>query len=120
MHIKINGTEIAAYPSSFTATVLDLDDADASVRTADGTLNRDRVAVKRQLEMGWGPLTWPQISALLKQMDGVFFDVTYPDPMAGTHVTKRMYVGNRPAPFTVAGRDGQILWSGLKLTLTER
>lgn len=119
MDIKINGQAIATIPSSFQVTVLDLDDASSSVRTADGTLNRDRIAVKRQIEMTWGPITWAEMSALLRSMDNVFFDVYYPDPMAGTFLTKKMYVGNRPAPFSVMS-GGVMYWNGLKLTLTER
>lgn len=119
MQIKINSQEIAVYPSQFQVSTMDLDDGESTVRTADGTLNRDRIAVKRQIEMSWGPLQWAQISAILKAMDGVFFDFTYPDPMLGTYTTRKMYVGNRSAPFAVA-KGSEIMWNGLKLTLTER
>lgn len=119
MQIKINGAEIVAYPSTYQVTILDLDDAESSVRTSDGTLNRDRIAVKRQIEMGWGMLTWEQMSSLLKSMEDMFFDCTYPDPMEGRELTKRFYVGNRPAPFSVMS-GGILYWSGLKVTLTER
>ncbi|BFH60752.1 DUF6711 family protein [Paenibacillus azoreducens] len=119
MQLKINGQDIAVIPSQFQVTTMDLDDGESSVRTVDGTLNRDRIAVKRQVEMTWGPLRWSQISNILKAMDGVFFDFTYPDPMAGSYITKKMYVGNRPAPFAVA-KGNEILWNGLKVTLTER
>lgn len=119
MQIKINGLEIAAYPSQFTVTTLDLDDGESSVRTADGTLNRDRIAVKRQIEMNWGPLPWATISALLRSMENVFFPVTYPDPMTGQYETKTFYVGNRPTPFAVA-KGSEIMWNGLKVTLTEK
>lgn len=116
--LKINNVEIAVYPSEFTVTTMDLDNADSSVRTADGTLNRDRVAVKRQIDMTFGVLSWAQISALLQSMSAVHFSVYYPDPMDGVFATRDFYVGNRPAPFTVfEGTD--IKWSGLKLTLTE-
>ncbi|MEK4276473.1 DUF6711 family protein [Paenibacillus sp. FSL R7-0026] len=119
MEIKINGQEIAAYPSTYQVTVLDLDDANSSVRTANGTLNRDRIAVKRQIDMAWGMLTWAEMSSILQSMSNVFFDFTYPDPQTGKHETKRMYVGNRPAPFCVTS-GGVMYWNGLKLTLTER
>ncbi|MGM1047598.1 MAG: DUF6711 family protein [Bacillota bacterium] len=119
MQLSINGQEIAVYPSQFTVTTMDLDDGESTVRTADGTLNRDRIAVKRQIEMSWGPLPWSKISSILKAMDGVFFDFTYPDPMTGSYVTKKMYVGNRPAPFAIA-KGNEIMWNGLKVTLTER
>ncbi|MNP69271.1 hypothetical protein D3C76_1653440 [compost metagenome] len=52
-------------------------------------------------------------------MGDVFFDFTYPDPMAGGHITKTFYVGNRPAPFAVA-QGSEVLWNGLKVTLTEK
>ena len=119
MLIKINGTEIAAYPTELSVTPLDLDNADSTTRTADGTLNRDRVAVKRQVEMTFGVLSWAKMSALLTSMNGVFFDLYYPDPMDGDYSTRTFYVGNRPASFAF-NKNGTILWSGLKVTLTEK
>lgn len=119
--LLINGQEIAAYPApgGFKVTILDLDDADVTTRTADGTLARARVSVKRQIEMSFPPLTMDKISGVLRQMEDAFFDFTYPDPMIGAIVTKTFYVGNRPAavPFV---RDGIMYWDGLEITLTER
>ena len=119
MKLLIDGVEISAYPSKFQVTTLDLDDGEATVRTADGTLNRDRITVKRQIDMEWGVLPWASISAILSAMGGVFFDLNYPDPMTGAYETKTFYVGNRPAPAAVS-KGNEILWSGLKVTLTER
>ena len=119
MLIKLNGAVIAAYPTEFSVTPLDLDNADSTTRAADGTLNRDRVAVKRQIEMTWGVLDWATISTLLKSMSGVFFDLYYPDPMDGAYATRTFYVGNRPTPFAF-NKNGTIMWSGLKATLTEK
>lgn len=119
MELQINYREIAEYPATFQVTILDLDDGDSSVRTSDGTLNRERITVKRQIDMTWNALPMDKISALLQSMDGVFFDFTYPDPMIGSYTTKKMYVGNRPStiPFE---KDGELWWNGLKITLTER
>jgi hypothetical protein len=121
MQLFINGQEIAAYPApgGFQVTILDLDDADSTTRTADGTLNRERVAVKRQIEMEFPPLTMEQISGVLKAMEDTYFEFTFPDPMEGDYITRTMYVGNRPAaiPFE---KNGVIYWSGLRITLTER
>lgn len=119
MLIKINGTEIPVYPSEFTVTILDLDDGESTVRTADGSLNRDRIAVKRQIEMSWSALRWSQISALLQIMSGVFFEVYYPDPMTGQYETKTFYVGNRPAPVALS-KGTEVYWAGLKVVLTEK
>lgn len=118
MQIKINNIEIAT-PSEFSVTVSDLDNGESSVRTADGTLNRDRIAVKRQLDITWPPLKWSDTSTLLQAMSGVFFEVYYPDPMTGQYVTKTFYAGNRPAPVAIV-KDSEIYWGGLKVTLIER
>jgi hypothetical protein len=117
--IKIKNKPIAKYPSTYQVTIMDLDNGESSVRTADGTLNRDRIAVKRQIEMSWGVLTWSEMSELLQSMADVFFTVTYPDPMTGKYETKTFYVGNRPAPFSVMS-NGVMYWNGLKITLTEK
>ncbi|MDF9845170.1 MULTISPECIES: DUF6711 family protein [unclassified Paenibacillus] len=119
MLLKINGTEIAAYPATFQPTVMDLDDGDATVRTANGTLNRSRIRVLRQIDMTWGILTAAQISALLQSMSGVFFDFYYLDIMSGKYETRRMYVGNRTAPIALS-KGNETLYNALKLTLTER
>ncbi|GJM84264.1 hypothetical protein HMSSN139_67600 [Paenibacillus sp. HMSSN-139] len=119
MQIKVNGVPLVASPSEFRVTILDLDDADSSVRTADGTLNRDRITVKRQVEIGWNALTLIQISQILKAMKDVFFDFTFPDPMEGAYITRRMYIGDRPTPMAFE-RNGVIWYKDLKYTLTER
>lgn len=119
MQLLVDGAAIAAYPVEFTVTILDLDDANSTERTADGTLNRDRVAVKRQIEMTFNALPWADIAALLTSMSGEFFDFTYPDPMTGVNETKTVYVGNRPAPVAIE-IDGVLWWKGLKITLTEQ
>lgn len=119
MDIRINGASIAAKPSEFQVEVLDLDDADTTTRTANGVLNRDRVAVKRQIQVSWPPLPMNKMSALLKQMSGVYFEFYYPDPMEGKYVTKTVYVGNRPAPMAIE-KNGVVWWDSLKVTLTEK
>ena len=119
MQIKINGTELPVYPSEFVVTTLDLDNGESTVRTADGTLNRDRIAVKKQIEMTWAALTWSEVSSLLQAMSEIFFEVYYPDPATGQYETKTFYAGNRPAPVAIPKGD-DIIWTGIKVTLTER
>ena len=119
MIIKINGTEIAAYPSSFLVTTLDIDDGETTVRTADGTLNRDRITVKRKIEMNFGPLEWNKVSSILQAVKDEFFEVYYPDPMAGEYQTRTFYVGDRPVAIAII-KGEKIYWEGLKLSLIER
>ena len=118
MQIKINNIEIAT-PSEFSVTVSDLDNGESTVRTADGTLNRDRVAVKRQIDLTWPALTWSQTSTLLQAMSNVFFEVYYPDPMTGAYTTKTFYAGNRPVPVAIP-KGNDIVWGNVKVTLIER
>lgn len=119
MILKINGVELAEYPSSFSVKTIDIDDGESTVRTADGTLNRDRIAVKRQIDISWGLVEWSKVSAILTAMKPIFFDFYYPDPETGQYETKTFYVGDRPVPAAVS-KDGKIYWNGLKATLTER
>jgi len=119
MVLKINNTVIAAYPDKFSVTPLDIDDGETSLRSASGELTRDRVAVKRQIEMSFGILTWAEMSSILQAMSEVFFDFYYPDPMDGVYTTRKFYVGNRPAGVAVS-KGSEILWSGLKITLTQQ
>ena len=119
MILKVNNVVMAAYPTKFQVTPLDIDDADSSVRSASGYLTRDRVATKRQIEMEFGLLKWADMSSVLQSMADVFFDFYYPDPMSGVYETRTVYVGNRPSGVAVS-KDGDIRWSGLKITLTEQ
>lgn len=117
--IKINGQDIAASPATYQVMPFDLDAQEGTGRSANGLGYRSRVAVKRQIEMSWGPVSWSTMSTLLKQMRNSYFEVTYPDPMTGQMETKTFSVGNRPAPFATS-KGNEIIWSGLKVTLTEQ
>jgi len=119
VYLAINGNEIPVYPNKFQVSVMDLDDAESTMRTADGTLSRDRIAVKRQIEMSWPAIRWEQLSALLSMMADEFFQFTYPDPMSGQQETRTMYVGNRQAPLAIQ-KNGVYWWQDLQLTLTEQ
>ncbi|CUN79549.1 MULTISPECIES: DUF6711 family protein [Clostridium] len=113
--IKINGVAIAT-PKIYEATVSDLDGE--SNRNAAGQLIRDRIAVKRKLNLEWGPLSQSEIAPILNAVSGVFFTVTFPDPQLGI-ITKTMYVGDRTAP-AYQYIDEEVKWSGLKLNLIEK
>lgn len=113
--IRINGVVIAT-PKVYEPTISDLDGE--SNRNANGELIRDRIAVKRKLNLEWGPLSQSEISTLLNAVSGVFFTVTFPDPQLGT-VTKTMYVGDRTAP-AYSYINGEVKWQGLKMNFIEK
>lgn len=113
--ISINGVQIAT-PKGYEATVSDLDGE--TNRNANGELIRDRIAVKRKLNLEWGPLSQSEIQTLLNAVSSVFFTVTFPDPMSGV-ITKTMYVGDRTAP-AYQYINGEVKWQGLKMNFIEK
>lgn len=113
--ISINGVKIAA-PKTYEVTVQDLDGE--TNRNANGDMIRDRIAVKRKLNLEWQPLSQSEISTLLTAVSGVFFTVTFPDPQLGM-VTKTMYVGDRTSP-AYQFKNGEVKWSGLKMNFIEK
>lgn len=114
----LNSIEVKV-PDSLTVTVNDIDDGAVSVRSSDGTLNRARVATKRQVQVEWGVLTMAEMSEILLAVADLFVPVYYPDPVTGTFLTKTMYVGNRPATAMII-IGPEVFWEGLKITLIER
>ena len=113
--ISINGVKIAT-PKTYEATVSDLDGE--SNRNANGDLIRDRIAVKRKLNLEWGLLTQSEMSQILNAVSRVFFTVTFPDPQLGM-ITKTMYVGDRTAP-AYQYINGEVKWQGLKMNFIEK
>lgn len=110
--LQVNGVSIAS-PKTLQVDVMDLDGT--TNRNARGELVRDRIAVKRKLSMEWPPLSDSEISVVLKSVQDVFFQCTFPDPMEGARLTKTFYVGDRSAPMY---KDG--LWESLKMDFVEK
>lgn len=113
--LVINGVNVVA-PKSMSVSISDID-GDTG-RNANGTIVRDRVAIKRKIELEWGMLTQAEISQLLNAVSSVFFNVTFIDPQQG-QVTKTMYVGDRSAP-VFSFNEKFKPWSGLKMNLIEQ
>ena len=115
--ISINGVKIAT-PKTYEPTISDLDGE--SNRNANGELIRDRIAVKRKLNLEWGPLKQSEIAPILNAESGVFFTVTFPDPELGM-ITKTMYVGDRTAPAYMYDEEAkEVKWQGLKMNFIEK
>ena len=113
--ISINGVKVAT-PKTYEPTISDLDGE--SNRNANGDLIRDRIAVKRKLNLEWGLLTQSEMSQILNAVSRVFFTVTFPDPQLGM-ITKTMYVGDRTAP-AYQYINGEVKWQGLKMNFIEK
>lgn len=115
--ISINGTQIAA-PDTYKVTIADLD-ASAN-RSGNGTLFRDRVAVKRTIEMSWLFLDPQELSVLLNSVAEVFFSVTYLDPQANGYKIGTFYVSDRNAGIAVKNEDGSYTWRDVAFSIVER
>ena len=111
----LNGVVVPT-PKSMSISINDID-AETG-RNANGTIVRDRVAVKRKIECEWGMLTQEEMQTLLNAVTPVFFSVKYIDPQSGT-TTKTMYVGDRTAPVYNFNSKFK-LWSSLKMNFIEK
>ena len=98
---------------------MDLDDAETTMRTADGQLSRDRIAVKRAHDIAWPPMRGDDLSIIMKMLKPEFIKITYADPEEGTYVSKMFYAGNRKTE-VLFERNGVLWWGPLSVTLTEQ
>lgn len=114
--LSINGVAVAT-PKVFEVQISDLDGE--TNRNAKGELLRDRIAIKRKINLEWGPLNDNEISTILKAVKDVFFEVEFPDPEEGKILEKTMYVGDRTAPM-YNYNNGDPKWTGLKMNFIEK
>lgn len=115
--LTINGVKVVA-PDTYTVTIADLD-ASAN-RSGNGTLFRDRVAVKRTIEVSWTQIKASDLSVLLTNLSSVFFPVTYLDPQSNSLETRTFYVSDRNQGVAVKNKDGSYTWKGVSFSLIER
>jgi hypothetical protein len=116
--IVINGVNVKT-PKSLSVQLSDLDGS--TTRNANGVMIRDRIAVKRKLEVEWGPLSDSEISTILTAISDVFFAVEFPDPQTGGQITKQMYAGDRTSPvYSFHAQFQSMKWSGLKVNFIEQ
>ncbi len=64
-------------------------------RAADGTMQRNRVARKRKVNVTWPPMSKANVSKVLSSMTAESFTVTAWDFEANGYVTMNAYVGDR-------------------------
>lgn len=114
--LSVNGVSLKT-PKTFSVGIQAVDGD--SGRNAKGDMVRDYITTKRKLDIEWGPLTDSEISTILKAVSGVFFSVTYPDPMEGKMLTKTFYVGDRTSP-TYSWNDKLPKWEKLSMSFIEQ
>lgn len=117
MLISINGVQIQS-PDTYEVTISDLDSS--ANRSGNGTLFRDRIAVKRSINLGWTILTSAELSQVLTAVSPVFFSVTYLDPEINAMKVGTFYVSDRTSAVAVKQSDGSYKWRGLSFSIVER
>ena len=116
--IMINDIELPN-PSEMAVTISDYDASSDTVgRNSQGELFRDRVCVKRKIDLVWKVLTAEEMSLILNAVEDVFFQVSYYDPKDGQK-TITGYVGDRtPSLYTFSSLG--ILYKDFAMSITER
>jgi hypothetical protein len=115
--LTINSTVVKT-PKKFQVDINDIDGE--STRNASGNLIRDRIGTKRKLNCEFPPMTQSEMSTLLGAVAGVFFSVTYQDPILGS-TTKTFYVGDRSSPMYRYGNGTtDLMWESLKMNFVEQ
>lgn len=101
----------------FSVSIQDVDSASTG-RGADGNMIRDRVAIKRKINLKFPPLTTADLNKLLTAVSDVSFSVTCVDPQAGSY-SGTFYVGDRTAPIYKTNSTGVDLWESVSFNLIE-
>ena len=118
MVFKINGLEITPY-IAFGGLAWQRSDVDGpnAGREQDGTLVRDRIAIKYRWDVTCRPLTGAELSAILKAIEPEWVTLEYEDPVTATVKTAQFYSNNIPATFAIKRRNGTVVWSGVTFPL---
>lgn len=116
--LKVNGADMPA-PLTIQPSILDLDSEEGTGRNQAGDAFRDRIAVKRTLEVSWGPLTKTEMSLLLKAISPQTFELTYPDPQEGDFKTITAKSGDRTVPLLVDLGNDDWMWGSFSVKFTE-
>jgi len=116
--LSIDGVELPD-PSEYTYGLMDISASDAG-RTEDSVMQKNRVAQKRKLNLGWQNIRPEVASTILTAINPEYLNVTYYDVMDGAMETREFYVGDRSAPYQWwHGTNGRI-FSKLTFNLIER
>ena len=105
-------------PKSFQWDLADLESQ--SGRNQMGKSFKDRIDMKRSISCSWGALENEEISLLLNMINDIFFYLEYPDALSGERELRVFGVSNKTVPMLKQNNDGNILWTSLSATFTER
>lgn len=121
MIFRVGGVDITPY-IAFGGLKWSRNDVDGpnAGRTQDGTMQRDRVAIKYRWDITCRPLTATEQSLILGLIEPEFVVVDYTDPLDNTVKFDMYYSNNFPSTFCIIRRGGTEVWQGLAFPLVQR
>lgn len=121
MTLTVDGIDLTPYVASkgIKWQRNDVDGPNAG-RSMQGTMIRDRRAIKIRLDVTCRPLYNDEVPVVMKAILPEFVTVKYTDPMEGVEVTKTMYSNNIPAQYQFKDSLGREVWGGITFPLIER
>ena len=121
MTLSINGTDITPY-IAFGGLKWSRNDVEAANagRMQDGTMQRDRKAIKYRWDVTCRPLTAAEQATILTLIEPVYVSVTYTDPTTNTVTSGTYYSNNIPSTFAIRQPNGVEWWTGLAFPLIQQ
>lgn len=89
-------------------------------RMLDGSMIRDRVAVKYRFDVTCRPLTGAELATVMQAVEPEYVTVEFTDPMTNTVRSAQFYSNNIPATYAIRRKDGTEYWSGVTFPLIQR
>lgn len=106
-------------PSTLKWSINDVSQADSG-RDMSGTMYKNKIAMKRKLEMEFKGVDWQKASEITKAFTtNEYFSVKYPDILSGTLETRTFYRGDIETEAYVWW-DGKKILSSLSFNIIER
>lgn len=112
--VIVGGVEIPAALDGLKVGYQDVDYE--SGRTAKGDMKRNRVAVKRTIDITTPPMRPAKMSAVLSAISGSSFTVSFYDPQSGGRASGTFYTGDRSVP---TYSDYMDLFNSMTISLVE-
>ena len=121
MTFAINGVDITPYIAfgGLKWQRADVDGANAG-RTLDGTMVRDRRAIKTRWDVTCRPLTASELSTILTLIQPEFVTLQYLNPVTNITATDQFYANNFPVQFSMITKGGVEYWTGLTFPLIQK
>jgi hypothetical protein len=124
---KINGVDFLPFTMADGIKIIRNDvDSDDSGEMLDGTIRRDRVIMRRRIEVQLGGgehfptgFTTSEINTINNALWPEFVDVEFLDPFTGNVITREFYISTVPTT-TFIEIDDKVMWRPFSFNMIEK